>query len=67
MAPVCRLGEIMFNDAFSFFSQRSEITGIFGEWLNKPSIYGQIGGKSIDFVKFEEALAKGMTKEQAAL
>lgn len=60
------LGEIMYKDALTYFGHKGEINGIYGEWIKAEDLYADYGGKSINLKKFQDAIDKGMTKEEAA-
>ena len=61
------LGKIMNTDSFKFLDDKVEIDGFYGLFKKDADLYADYGGESINLTKFKNALAQGMTKEEAAL
>jgi len=63
------MGEIAFRDAMALLKNSKkapEIDGIFGIWLVNENYYKEYGGKSINLIKFWDAVEKGKAYEEAA-
>lgn len=60
------VGKLMFDDALTNFSNKTNIDGIHGEWLKIEDAYSDFGGLSVNLQKYQKAIAGGMTREQAA-
>ncbi|SEM46936.1 hypothetical protein SAMN05421856_103400 [Chryseobacterium taichungense] len=63
------LGELMLDDAYKFYSTSKDIEsvdGLFGVWLENADLYSGYGGKSVNLIKFWEAVDAGKSYEEAA-